>query len=334
VRYTIVAAAVAGCISAVASHALGQSVPWPTAGPERGFLNLQGYVDTVPDFVGPIDGSAQLTICTEGNHYPVLLPLVFDRFPSWCQSTGSCSTTARDVLVVTLPQAMLVDMLRKGGIRLGNAVIPFGRGARISPDLLMAGSEALRALAAAGIATPQARVFARHLGLGLLVTDKLAGVADLDGFAERVAHPVLASSSEAGARGQYLATLHSLLGAHRTSDLLARELGAFPGRMGIQHRDVPYALLNNLADGGIIFHHLAQFYAGQFPDRLRFIPVPAAAAFGQDIAVARVAGAAKPAAEAFYRFFLDSARTAYPQAGFAQLSDQAYGAVIDLGPAP
>jgi hypothetical protein len=42
-----------------------QSVTWPSQGSARGYLHLQGYVESVPDFVGPIDGSAKLTIFTE-----------------------------------------------------------------------------------------------------------------------------------------------------------------------------------------------------------------------------------------------------------------------------
>jgi hypothetical protein len=64
-----------------------QNIRWPTFGPAQGLLRLDGFTDTLPDFVGPIDGSAELTIFTEGNHYPVLLPLVLDRFPTWCKST-------------------------------------------------------------------------------------------------------------------------------------------------------------------------------------------------------------------------------------------------------
>ena len=60
-----------------------QSVTWPAFGPERNLLRFDGFTDTLPDFIGPIDGSAELTIFTEGNHYPVLLPLVLQRFPQW-----------------------------------------------------------------------------------------------------------------------------------------------------------------------------------------------------------------------------------------------------------
>jgi hypothetical protein len=59
--------------------AAAQSAAWPAFGPLRGLLKFDGYIDTMPDFVGPIDGSAELTIFTEDNHFPVLLPLVLER---------------------------------------------------------------------------------------------------------------------------------------------------------------------------------------------------------------------------------------------------------------
>jgi hypothetical protein len=183
----------------------------------------------------------------------------------------------------------------------------------------MGGSEPLERLATVGIIERRATVLARHRGLGLLLANRLAHIADLDGFASRVGRVVLASDSEPMARNQYVATLRKLIGTQATSRLLAREVGVVPGRLGIQHRDVPYALLNDLADGGIIFAHLAQFCASSFPDALRAVPVPAAA-LGGDIALARVAGERPPIADAFARFFLAAARTAYPDGGFSPLS--------------
>jgi len=323
------ASALASALALAAPLARAQSVDWPLAGPERGYLNLKGFVDTLPDLVGPIDGSARLTVFTEGNHYPVLLPLLLDAFPAWCRSTGDCEIAARDILIVTLPQAMVVEMLFKGGIRLGSAALPIHKGG-VFPDFVMGGSQPLEALAAAGIIESRAIVFARHRGLGLLLAKGLAHVTDVEGFASGVTRVVMASTREPAVRSQYVATLRKLIGAEATSRLLAREVGDFPGRLGIQHRDVPYALLNDLADGGIIFTHLAQFYARSSPDALRAIAVPAAAPFGRDIALARVAGERPPIADAFARFFLAAARTAYPDGGFSPLSDFAYGRVIDL----
>src|SRR2546428_9322094 len=75
--------AVAGLLACLAaSPSAAQSVSWPAFGRERSLPRLDGLTDALPDFVGPLDGSAELTIFTEGNHYPVLLPLVLDAFQS------------------------------------------------------------------------------------------------------------------------------------------------------------------------------------------------------------------------------------------------------------
>ncbi len=329
-RRRLLAAMGMGLVCVASKDAKAQAVAWPSFGPDQPLLRLNGLTDALPDFVGPIDGSAELTIFTEGNHYPVLLPLVFDAFPKWCGAVGSCHVDSREILVVTLPQAMIVEMLTKGGVRAGNAVIPVGRAQGIFPNLIMAGVEPLRQLAADGIAESRATTFARHRGLGLLIRKDLADVSDIDSFNIRVKRLVIASESEPAARAQYRTTLTALAGNTTTEALFAHEVRDFPGRLGIQHRDVPYAILNNLADGGIIFSHLASFYARTFPDRLSFVGVPAAETFGQPIAMARAADEHGTLTAAFERFFLEAARTAYPEGGFAAAESFAFGTAVDL----
>lgn len=306
-----------------------QSVTWPAFGPVRNLLRFDGFTDTVPDFVGPIDGSAELTIFTEGNHYPVLLPLVLQRFPEWCRSNQTCQVDASRILVVTLPQPMIVRMLTEGGISLGNAVLPIGADKPVFPDLVMGGLTPLRQLRAAGVVEAQARVFARTRGMAMLVARERAGVDNLEQFSQQVEKLIVASPSEPGARRQYRETSEALLGTQPTARLFSHELASFAGRLGIQHRDVPYALINGLADGGLIFSHLAHFYASAFPARLRAVAVPGAERFGQDIAMVRTNRPRSALTDAFERFFLEVARTAYPEGGFADL-DSGFGAAVGL----
>jgi hypothetical protein len=141
--------------------ALAASVEWPAFGPDRDYLHFKGFANSVPDFVGPIDGSAKLTIFTEGNHFPVLLPLALETFPAWCLSTRACNVPAGKILIVTLPQPMIVTILLKGGVRFGNAVLPVGRGERVFPSIVMGGRGPLAQLATAGVVQKKARIFAR-----------------------------------------------------------------------------------------------------------------------------------------------------------------------------
>ena len=306
-----------------------QSITWPAFGPERNLLRFDGFTDTLPDFIGPIDGSAELTIFTEGNHYPVLLPLVLQRFPQWCREHQACEVDPARTLVVTLPQPMIVRMLRDGGIALGNAVLPVGPDKPVFPDLVMGGVAPLHQLREAGVVEARARVFAHSRGMAMLLSRRYDAVADLEQFSRQGARLIVASPSEPGARQQYHDTATALLGEPRTVDMFSHEVASFSGRLGIQHRDVPYALINGLADGGLIFSHLARFYAAAFPDRLRLVVVPGAERFGQDIAMARTVRARSPLAATFERFFLETARTAYPEGGFADLGDS-FGRNIDL----
>jgi hypothetical protein len=306
-------------------------VEWPAFGPERPYLHFKGFTNAVPDFVGPIDGSAELTIFTEGNHFPVLLPLTLDTFPAWCRSTRACNVDAGKILIVTLPQPMIVDILLKGGVRFGNAVLPVGRNERVFPAIVMGGREPLARLAAAGLVQKKARIFARHRGLGLLVRHDLTDVTDLDSFRQRVQRLVIATEAEAGARNQYIATLKALLSPEAANEIMSREVRTFSGRMGIQHRDVPFAILDGIADGGIVFSHLAAFYASRYPEQLRYVEVPGAEKFGQEIAIARTTARQGPVVEAFVRFFLEKARTAYPDNGFAPTTSFEYGQELDLG---
>ncbi|MEM6794144.1 MAG: substrate-binding domain-containing protein [Acidobacteriota bacterium] len=314
------------------SAAQAQSVDWPDYGPKREGLRLEGLTNTVPDIVGPIDGSARLTVLTEGNHYPVFLPLVFDGFPAWCRETGRCDVAAGDILVVTLPQVMIVEALRSGAIVLGNAVLPLKRSGAVYPDVVIGGEGPLRRLAQSGIVGDTAVVFAKHRGMGLLLR-RGTGVDSLADLAASEAPIVLATPNEAGARRQYLATLRALLGEPATDRLLGRAVDTWPGRLGIQHRDVPYALLNGRADAGILFGHLAAFYARAYPEQLRFVPVPKAAPFGQEIALTRT-GRNDQLAAAFEAFLLGRAATAYPAGGFADIAATRLGSKIALDRSP
>lgn len=328
-----------------------QSVQWPLYGPDRKLPAFQGFTNSLPDLVGPIDGSARLTIFTEGNHYPILLPLLFEEFPAWCAKTGRCKVRAEDILAVTLPQVMIVAALKQGGLRFGNAVLPVGPDQNVFPQIVMGGAGPLRKLAAEKLISPRATVFARHRGLGLLMRREIveafyharkspagspAAKSMLRSFASgnNTSRLIIATPFEAGARRQYERTLASLLGAADAETLLARDIGDFPGRLRIQHRDVPYALLNRRADVGVIFGHLAEFYANRYPQELAYVAVPEAAPFGQEIALAEtIEGRSEinsQSAPAFREFFLERARTIYPARGFSATNDFSFGRTLDL----
>ncbi|WP_421709552.1 substrate-binding domain-containing protein [Algihabitans sp.] len=308
---------------------------WPTYGPELGHLRVDDGIDRgdgltngIPDIVGPVDGSAKLTIFTEGNHYPVLLPLVFDAFPEYCAETERCSITADEITVVTLPQVMIMAGLQSGGFRFGNAQLPVKQDTPVFPDLFMLGERPMGRLNEQQLLASKPRVFAKHRGMGLLINrDLYQKVPDLQAFASSDLPFVFATPRETGARHQYLGTLNALLGEDAARAVFAREVADFPGRVAIQHRDVPYAVMNGIAPVGMIFGHLADFYASYWPDRLAFVEIPEAAQFGSEIAVAKAErpNADPSAADAFLEFLFDAAPGAYRAGGFMSSEDFDFG---------
>lgn len=327
-----------GCVALVgaAGTAHGaEPLDWPAFGPDRGHFRVDNGIDrgdgltnTIPDLVGPVDGSAALTIFTEGNHYPVLLPLALEAFPQYCADTGRCAVTAQNITIVTLPQVMIMAGLESGGFRFGNAALPVKPDTPVFPDLVMLGERPMGRLDDQGLLAGGPRVFAKHRGMGLLIRRDLAqDVTDLESFAASDLPFVFATPREAGARNQYLRTMNALLGDEATATIVAREVPDFAGRMAIQHRDVPYAVMNEIAPVGLIFGHLADFYASHWPDELAFVEIPDAAQFGSEIAVARTSreGNASAAADAFLEFLFETAPEAYSSGGFMSADDFEFG---------
>lgn len=317
-----------------------EPLEWPTYGPERDFVRVDdgmdrgdGLTNSVPDIVGPVDGSAKLTIFTEGNHYPVLLPIVLEAFPRYCAETGRCSVTADEIMVVTLPQVMIVSGLERGGFRFGNAQLPVAPDGPVYPDLVMLGEGAMTRLHEMSILASAPRVFAKHRGMGLLIDKQFhERIPDLETFAQSDLAFVLATPRETGARRQYIDTLSSLLGMELTQQLLSREIEDFPGRMAIQHRDIPYAVMNEVAPVGIVFGHFASFYADHWNDRLAFVELTEARPFGSEIAVARTTReVADPALiDAFLEFLFEVAPEVYEEGGFSPAEDYEFGRELEF----
>jgi hypothetical protein len=120
--------------------------------------------------------------------------------------------------------------------------------------------------------------------------------------------------------------MEALIGQEATKSILGRETITFPGRLGIQHRDVLQAIAGRDADVGIIFHHLARYFAATYPEHCAMVTVPGAEKFSSTIAMAQTIDPLRaPAAKAFSEFFLGIAREVYPRYGFAMMNAAEYG---------
>lgn len=310
-------------------------VVWPrVTNATPGALLLNGHTDTVPDIVGRLGVPASLTIFTEGNHFPALLSVdMLGAFPRFARQTPTyAALDLRNIVIVTLPQPMIVAMIEQRSLTLGNLSLAVDRPSGFYPDIVMGGREPLGALRRLSVVGPQAIVFAKNRGMSLLVRRDLPfEIRTLSDLAAREVRLVVASKSEPGARGQYRLALETLLGRVGADTVLGREVVDFPGRLGIQHRDVPYAVASGIADAGLIFHHLARYYAAAWPQRLRMIEIEGAERFPATIAATVTIDAPRAqAARAFVEFLMKEARTVYPRYGFAEMSAGEFGATLDL----
>jgi hypothetical protein len=149
------------------SHSCGRS--WQSLPP--GIRSFAGHTDTVPDIVGRIGTPPSVVIFTEGNHLMALLSAdILGAFPSWAKSQRQYADLDLDnIVVVTVPQPVVVQMISTGGIALGNLMLDVSRKSGFYPDIVMAGPEPLRRLRKLGAIEPRARFFSRNRGFALLV---------------------------------------------------------------------------------------------------------------------------------------------------------------------
>jgi hypothetical protein len=308
---------------------------WPVVTKRQpGVPSFAGHTDTVPDVVGRIGTPPSLVIFTEGNHLMALLSdeIVGD-FPSWAKSQSQYADMNIDnVVVVTVPQPIVVQMVRSGGIGLGNLTLDVSRASGFYPDLVMGGPAPLRELRKLGVLEPKARYFSKNRGRALLVRKgNPLGIKNLDDVARTGARVAQADSVEAGARAGNRATIEALVGKAGADAVFAHEVEHFPGRLGITHRDVPEMLARGYADVGLTQYHLISYWARTFPNHFELVPIAGAERFSLKIAFGRVINPLRSRAlKAFEDFFFSRAKDVYPRYDFVRMNDDEYGAELVL----
>jgi len=132
------AASIAGCgTQSTAARAQGavslkppEPLVWPVVAKlQAGIRSFAGHTNTVPDIVGQIGAPPSLVIFSEGNHLMVLLSDdIIGAFPAWAKSQAQYTDLDLDnIVVVTLPQPIVVQMVRTGAIALGNLTLEVSR---------------------------------------------------------------------------------------------------------------------------------------------------------------------------------------------------------------
>jgi hypothetical protein len=316
-----------------------QTSPGPLVWPvvtklQPGIRSIDGHTDTVPDIVGRIGTPASLVIFTEGNHLMVLLSEdIVGAFPAWAKLQSQyADLDLENVVVVTVPRPVVVQMVRAGGIALGNLTLDVSRKSGFYPDIVMAGPDPLQQLRKLGVLEPEARFFTKNRGLALLVRKGnplgIHGLTDVARSGARLAQPDVV---EAGSRARYRAAVDELIGKSAADAFFAAEVEHFPGRIGITHRDVPEMIARGYADVGITQYHLISYWTRIFPNHFELVPIAGAERFFVKIAFGRTIDPLRPRAlKAFEEFFFSRARVVYPRYDLARMSDEEYGAPLAL----
>jgi hypothetical protein len=135
---------------------------WPViTRPQTALRSFAGHTNTVLDIAGRIGTPPSLVIFSEGNHLMVLLSEdILGAFPAWAKAQPQYADLNVDnVVMVTMPQPIVVQMIRTGGIGLGNLTLDVSRASGLYPDIVMGGPAPLGELRKLGVLEPQARYF-------------------------------------------------------------------------------------------------------------------------------------------------------------------------------
>jgi extracellular solute-binding protein len=316
-----------------ASQLSSAPLVWPTAAKlQAGIRSFHGHTDTVLDVIGRIGTPASLVIFTEGNHLMVLSSSdIVGAFSSWATSHRQyADLDLTNIVIVTLPQPILLEMVRTGAVALGNLTLEVSRSSGFYPDIFMGYPEPLRELRRLGVIGPEARFFCKNRGVALLV--RKGNPHAIHGLPDVVRASVPMALPDAGdVRAKCRAAANDLLGEPAANALFAAEVGSFPGRLGIMHRDLPEMIARGYADVAFTWRHLVSYWARIFPNQFEFIEVRGAEPYFTQIAFGSVVDPLRPRAlKAFDEFFFSRARDVYPQFDFARMNDEEYGATLAL----
>ena len=255
-------------------------------------------------------------------------------FPSWAKSQPQyADLDLANIVVVTLPQPVIVQMMRTAGIALGNLTLDVSRGSGFYPDIVMAGLQPLRELRNLGVIEPQARLFSKNRGLALLVRKGnplgIRGLTDVARADARIALPD--AIAEAGSRARVRAAVDELIGKSAADTLFAAEAPNFSGRLGIVHRDFPEMVARGHADVALTQYHLVSYWTRIFPNHFELVPISGAERFSLKIAFSRIIDPLRSRAlTAFEEFFFSQARDVYPRYDLARMGDDEFGATLKL----
>ena len=209
---------------------------------------------------------ARLVVCSDGNHHMALAETL--------QAFAAAHPEVDEIFYSTTPPRIAVDILRSGGLQVGNLRLS------IAPHVFISPPRVLKALAEEGRISRQAPFMAGR-GLALLLAKgnpkRIAGVADLlrDGVRLFLSNP----QTETVSYRIYVDCLRALAARAGISLIF---LDHAPGQADprklvygevIHHREAPERVADGTADVAVVFFHLALRYARIFPEAFEFVPL-------------------------------------------------------------
>lgn len=207
---------------------------------------------------------ARLVVFSDGNHH-MALQEALRAFALACPEVG-------EIFYTTTPPRIAMEMLRAGGLEIGNFRLA------VTPHLFIGPPAVLAPLAQEGwLQSPHPFMTSR--GVVLLVhkdnPKDIAGIADLlrpdvrlflsNPVTEKVSNQIYTDCL------RRLATQQGI-----TLDFLAHEPGKpDPAKLlygeSIHHREAPQAIVDGRADTALVFYHLALRYRRIFPEHFDFV---------------------------------------------------------------
>ena len=250
------------------AYGLGRNsvhLDWPeeqAGGDPRFFRWFQPGSNMCLDFHGdPV--KARLVIFSDGNHHMALKECL-DLF---LKENGGLS----GIFYATTPPGPIANMLRTGGLQMGNLIIS------VSPHVFISPPEVLDNLVADRFMSGHVP-FVRNQGNVLLVKKgnpkQLFKVSDLSRGDIRLflSNP----DTEKASFRSYYNTLKAIATGesanHEFPDDKIKQGQVLFGR-GIHHREAPQALADDRADVAIVYYHLALRYVRIFPSLFEIVPL-------------------------------------------------------------
>jgi len=214
------------------------------------------------DFHGD-PANAELVVFSDGNHHMALQECL-DQFLKNNEELSG-------IFYATTPPNPIVNLLRTGGLQLGNLII------RVSPHVFISPPEILDKLVADGFMSGSIP-FLRNQGNVLLVKkDNPKRILDVSDLRRGDVRLFLSNpDTEKASFSAYFDTLKAMASEQDANlNFPDDKIGQGQVLFGkcIHHREAPQAVADGRADAAVVYYHLALRYIRIFPSLFEIIPL-------------------------------------------------------------